>query len=57
MAQGAIKMSTKAAATKVAHSKKQASKITKPKQRSKGNPDKGKKGKKVAKAGGSKRFG
>jgi hypothetical protein len=86
MAQGTIKMSTKAAATKVAHSKKQASKITKPKQRSKGNPDKvhrkftsgmtarteallgeraghleligqGKKGKKVAKAGGSKRFG
>ncbi|CAI6100175.1 unnamed protein product [Clonostachys chloroleuca] len=75
-----------APATKVAHSKKQASKITKPKQRSKGNPDKvhrkftsgmtarteallgeraghleligqGKKGKKVAKAGGSKRFG
>ncbi|KAL7942098.1 hypothetical protein V8C42DRAFT_347967 [Trichoderma barbatum] len=63
MAQGTIKKSTKAAAPKAVHSKRQASKVSKPKK--KVNADKllkkftsGMKGsKKLSQKGGSKKFG
>lgn len=40
MAQGAIKQSSKPAKAKATHSKKQASKVSKPKKAPKANPDK-----------------